>query len=135
MCQNFVAESRRNCFDKKDRVGGRIQTDEVDGYLLDHGFQVLQPEYSEARRAFDYRLLDLKYFNAGAYILFGRDFYEVSDPFSKPNKFLKTLSAPIGSLLDKIRILKLRFIDPEDERLDISFLRSNFWRMKVLVRK
>ena len=61
-------------FDKKDRVGGRIQTDEVDGYLLDHGFQVLQPEYSEARRAFDYRLLDLKYFNAGAYILFGKLF-------------------------------------------------------------
>ena len=125
-------------FDKKDRVGGRIQTDEVDGYLLDHGFQVLQPEYSEARRAFDYRLLDLKYFNAGAYILFGKAFHEVSDPFREPNKLLKTLSAPIGSLLDKIRILKLRFIDPEDERLHnistIKFLEDEGFSSEIISR-
>ncbi|MCL4161816.1 UNVERIFIED_CONTAM: hypothetical protein GTU68_028503, partial [Idotea baltica] len=24
-----------------DRVGGRIKTDSIDGYTLDHGFQVL----------------------------------------------------------------------------------------------
>ena len=26
-------------FESSDRVGGRVQTDEVDGFLLDHGFQ------------------------------------------------------------------------------------------------
>ena len=27
------------------RIGGRIKTDRVDGFLLDHGFQVLQTAY------------------------------------------------------------------------------------------
>jgi len=27
--------------EKSNRIGGRIKTDEVDGFILDHGFQVL----------------------------------------------------------------------------------------------
>ena len=37
-----------------DRVGGRIKTDTKDGYLLDHGFQVLLSEYEEAKRYLDF---------------------------------------------------------------------------------
>jgi phytoene dehydrogenase-like protein len=33
-----------------DRVGGRVRTDEVDGYLLDRGFQVFLTAYPEAQR-------------------------------------------------------------------------------------
>lgn len=33
-----------------DRVGGRIKTDSVNGFLFDHGFQVINPNYSEVRR-------------------------------------------------------------------------------------
>ena len=33
-----------------DGVGGRVRTDEVDGHLLDRGFQVFLPAYPEARR-------------------------------------------------------------------------------------
>ena len=125
-------------FDKNDQVGGRIQTDQVDGFLLDHGFQVLQPAYSEAIRAFDYRSLDLHYFGAGAKILFGKTFHEVSDPFREPLKLLKTLSAPIGSLLDKLRILKLRFVDPKDSRLNnistIKFLEEEGFSPDVIAR-
>ncbi len=110
-------------FERNERVGGRIQTDVIDGFLLDHGFQVFQPAYSEGKRAFDYSSLDLHYFDAGARIRVGKTFYEVSDPFRNPNKILATLRAPIGSLLDKLRILKLRFIDPDDHSLeDISTL-------------
>ena len=29
-------------FDRDEKVGGRVQTDEIDGYRLDRGFQVLQ---------------------------------------------------------------------------------------------
>ena len=32
-----------------DRVGGRIQTDEVDGFRLDRGFQLYNPAYPEGR--------------------------------------------------------------------------------------
>jgi len=33
-----------------DRVGGRVATDNIDGYLCDRGFQVINPNYSEIRR-------------------------------------------------------------------------------------
>jgi phytoene dehydrogenase-like protein len=41
------------------RIGGRIKTDHVDGYQLDHGFQVLQADCPEARKVLDYRALQL----------------------------------------------------------------------------
>tara|TARA_Y100000589_G_scaffold128889_1_gene122703 strand:- start:3047 stop:4183 length:1137 start_codon:yes stop_codon:yes gene_type:complete len=104
-------------FEKNEKIGGRIQTDLIDGFLLDHGFQVFQPAYSEGKRAFDYKSLNLHYFEAGAQIRVGKMFYEVSDPLRNPTKVFATLKAPIGSIADKLRILKLKFIDPDDEAL------------------
>jgi len=45
-----------------DGIGGRVRTDEVDGFLLDRGFQVLLTAYPEARNILDYSRLDLKSF-------------------------------------------------------------------------
>ena len=46
-----------------DRIGGRIKTDEINGFRLDHGFQVLLTAYPEARRWLDYTKLNLKAFS------------------------------------------------------------------------
>ena len=32
-----------------DRVGGRVRTDEVDGFLLDRGFQIFLTSYPECQ--------------------------------------------------------------------------------------
>ena len=48
-----------------DQVGGRIRTDRVDGFLLDHGFQLLNPAYPAVRRWVDVDALDLQPFGAG----------------------------------------------------------------------
>ena len=48
-----------------DRVGGRIATDEIDGHLIDRGFQLLNPSYPQASRALDLAALDLRSFVAG----------------------------------------------------------------------
>ena len=42
-------------FDKADAVGGRVRTDDVNGFRLDRGFQVLLTAYPEAKRFLDYR--------------------------------------------------------------------------------
>jgi phytoene dehydrogenase-like protein len=47
-------------------VGGRLRTDETDGFHLDRGFQVLLTAYPEARRVLDYERLGLRPFYAGA---------------------------------------------------------------------
>ncbi len=48
-----------------DGVGGRVRTDEVDGFLLDRGFQIFLTSYKEAQAVLDYSALDLKPFYAG----------------------------------------------------------------------
>jgi len=51
-----------------DGVGGRVRTDEVDGFLLDRGFQVFIESYPEVRKQLDYDALDLKQFWPGALV-------------------------------------------------------------------
>lgn len=45
-----------------DAVGGRVRTDRVDGFLVDWGFQVLNPAYPMIRAVVDVEALDLQPF-------------------------------------------------------------------------
>jgi len=90
-----------------DRIGGRVKTDELDGFLLNHGFQVLQTAYPEARRQLDYQRLDLKPFAPGAIIRVAGKFMRVSDPRRRPQDMWSTLTAPIGTFSDRLRMIRM----------------------------
>ncbi|MEM1123990.1 MAG: FAD/NAD(P)-binding protein, partial [Bacteroidota bacterium] len=53
-----------------DRIGGRIKTDVVSGFRLDHGFQVLLTAYPETQHWLDYDQLNLQTFSPGALLLY-----------------------------------------------------------------
>jgi phytoene dehydrogenase-like protein len=89
------------------RIGGRVKTDEVDGFLLDHGFQVLQTAYPEARRILDYDRLELKAFAPGAIIRAENRFHVIADPRRRPRYLWSSATAPIGTLADRLRMIKL----------------------------
>ncbi len=91
-----------------NRIGGRIKTDRVDGFLLDHGFQVLLAAYPEAQHVLDYDALNLCSFYPGALIRYKNRFYRFADPWRHPLDGLRGIFAPIGSFTDKLRIGKLR---------------------------
>lgn len=91
-----------------DGVGGRVRTDHVDGFLLDRGFQVLLTAYPEAHRQLDMRSLDLRPFDAGALVWRNGRGNVVADPFRMPTSLASTALAPIGSVVDKMRIVRLR---------------------------
>jgi hypothetical protein len=95
-------------FDKEPQVGGRILSSHEDGYILDHGFQVLLPNYPEAKKAFNYKELQLMNFTPGALIRVGSFFYKFSDPLRQPQDIMATMLTPIGNLKDKLLILKLK---------------------------
>jgi phytoene dehydrogenase-like protein len=91
-----------------DRVGGRVGTDEVDGFLIDRGFQVYLTAYPEGRRFLDLAGLDLRCFHPGADVWRDGRFHRVGDPFRRPADAWATLRAPIGSVADKLRVARLR---------------------------
>jgi phytoene dehydrogenase-like protein len=90
-----------------DRVGGRVKTDVVNGYPLDHGFQVLLTEYPEAKHYLDYDKLDLVRFSPGSVIYQKGKSLKIGDPMRKKTFLWSTIAANIGSLSDKMKILKL----------------------------
>lgn len=94
--------------ESSDGVGGRVRTDEVDGYLLDRGFQILLTAYPVAQRVFDYDALDLRRFDAGSLVQLNSGRVLVGDPLRRPGDLLPTVQAPIGSVLDKVRLLQWR---------------------------
>ncbi len=89
-------------------VGGRVRTDQREGYLLDRGFQVLQTWYPEAQRFLDYERLDLRAFYPGALVRMPGELKRVSDVWRRPARLLEMLFSPIGTLADKVRLLGLR---------------------------
>ena len=91
-----------------DGIGGRVRTDEVDGFLLDRGFQVLLTAYPEAQRVLDYDALDLRSFYDGALVRFDGGFHRVADPLREPLAAPQTAFSPVGTFADKLRVLKLR---------------------------
>ncbi|MBK6264420.1 FAD-dependent oxidoreductase [Marivirga sp. S37H4] len=89
-----------------DRVGGRVKTDVVSGFLLDHGFQVLLTAYPEAKRYLDFDQLQLNYFDPGALIFMEGQSFRFSDPLRQPTRAIEMLLSPIGTFSDKIKIFK-----------------------------
>lgn len=92
-----------------DRVGGRVRTDLVDGFQLDHGFQVLLTAYPACREWLDYPSLRLREFEPGAMIRHRGRFYCLGDPWRSPKRMIQTALAPIGNLRDKWKIGRLRW--------------------------
>ncbi len=104
-----------------DRAGGRIKTDKLDGYILDHGFQIFLPTYPEAKAIMDYGKLDLQFFDPGALVLMENGLKtKVKDPLRDPSSLFSTLTSPIGSFSDKFKMLSLKSI-AKSSSSDISF--------------
>lgn len=94
-------------YDQNDRVGGRIQTDYIDGYRLDKGFQILLPNYPAVKKYLDLDLLNLRYFSAGA-MVFKKDFIgKIGNPSLDLELLVPTLLSKLANFSDKFKIFKL----------------------------
>ncbi|MGB1723367.1 MAG: FAD-dependent oxidoreductase [Ilumatobacteraceae bacterium] len=95
-----------------DGVGGRVRTDQVDGFLLDRGFQVMLTAYPELHRQFDVEALDLRSFDPGALVMHRGRPNVVADPFRAPRDLGSTLAAGtlrrLGTPLDLLALARLR---------------------------
>jgi phytoene dehydrogenase-like protein len=94
-------------FEASDGVGGRVRTDERDGFLLDRGFQVYFTSYPVSKRHLDHGALDFRVFDPGAIVHRGRERSVLSDPLRDPKALVPTLLSADATLGDKLRTPKV----------------------------
>ena len=92
--------------EKQSHIGGKIRTDKVNGYMLDHGFQVLLPHYPAAKRCFDYDSLELCYFDRAATLVTDTDTWCMSSPFHHPIKTAQNFGKVCGFYRDIFKMSK-----------------------------
>ena len=109
-CARHLADSGTSfqIIEAADGIGGRVRTDRHDGFLLDRGFQVLLTAYPEAQRTLDYHALDLKKFTPGSFCWYAGRMNKLIDPWRTPGGWGDAFKSDFGSLMDKLRILRLR---------------------------
>ena len=114
-------------------VGGRVKSDIIKGYTLDHGFQVLLTSYPAAKQYLNYDALDLQELLPGATIFKNGKQQTIGDPLRSLSLLIPTLFSSIGLISDKIKILKLNTvlkkkklstIFKEDEKTTLQYLKN-----------
>jgi phytoene dehydrogenase-like protein len=89
--------------ESSDRPGGRVTSDEIDGFICDRGFQLLNANYPEIRKL---RLIDeIDFVSASSVIEVARNDkrIKIGDPRSA---FFSVFNSETGSILEKVRLLK-----------------------------
>ena len=99
-------------FDKESEIGGRMRTSEVNGFLLDHGFHVLQTAYPETSKQIDYKLLGCKPFKPGARVASVKNgkirMKLMADPWRDPIRGVLSSLNGFLSIKDLLRFALLR---------------------------
>ncbi|WDZ84717.1 NAD(P)/FAD-dependent oxidoreductase [Micromonospora cathayae] len=90
-----------------DRIGGRVATDEVDGYRLDRGFQVLNTAYPKLGTLLDPDTLNLGWFTSGVLVRRGGELVRLVHPVREPAGTPGTALAGIGTFTDRLRFALL----------------------------
>ncbi|MEQ1724249.1 MAG: FAD-dependent oxidoreductase, partial [Pseudobdellovibrio sp.] len=130
--------------EKSDEVGGRIRTSKTnEGFLLDHGFQVLLTSYPELNFCLNLKKLELQYFNSGALIYTPQKTRLLANPFLHPCHLLNETLSNFVSLKDKALVVKLvlslhtNAFEKQKPESALSFLKTfgfseefieSFWR-------
>lgn len=102
-----AAGSSVRVLEASEGVGGRARSDEVEGFRLDRGFQVLLDAYPQARGQLDLAALDLRAYEPGAVVWNGRRLVRIADPRRRPGSIVSTLRARVATPRDQVALLRL----------------------------
>jgi phytoene dehydrogenase-like protein len=100
--------------DAQNHVGGRINSEQVKGFTLDVGFQVLQTNYPEVQRSLDLYSLDLAAFESGAYLWNNDSWLAFVNPLKQPGSLFGALASGIMTVKDAYLLARLWFITQAD---------------------
>lgn len=89
-----------------ESVGGRVSTDRIDGFTIDHGFQVLNTAYPALRAAGVLDRLDLRPLPRGVRIRRGGSLADVPHPLSSPTAGVRAATSRAASAAGKLALAR-----------------------------
>ncbi len=92
--------------ERADHVGGRIRTDDIDGFRCDAGFQLLNPAYPQVKRLVDVAALGMQQFAAGVRVDLGERWVVLADPRRAPRLLPATLRSGLVDLRDIVGLMR-----------------------------
>lgn len=92
--------------ERADEVGGRVRSEDVDGFVVDRGFQVINPAYPALRRAIDLRRLDLRPFTAGLTVRDDAGLRRLGHPARAPRHLPGALAALVRNPGEALALLR-----------------------------
>jgi uncharacterized protein with NAD-binding domain and iron-sulfur cluster len=98
--------------DANSRAGGRVQSDIIDGFTCDHGFQLINARYPELSRLNILKELDFRFSEKVVNILFEGEVHKLGDP---RKYLLSAFNSETGSILEKAALLKALTVRPAIE--------------------
>jgi phytoene dehydrogenase-like protein len=92
--------------ESSDRPGGRVTSDDIDGFVCDRGFQLINANYPEVKRLGIIK--DVDFTSASSMIEVARNDGRISigDPRSA---FFSVFNSETGSIIEKFRLVKYLF--------------------------
>lgn len=90
----------------ENAVGGRVQTDHIDGFLCDRGFQLLNPAYPAVRDWIDIPALELQKFGVGVVVRTGDTTTTLAHPLRHPRYALATLRSDLTPMSDLLALAR-----------------------------
>lgn len=93
--------------DGADHVGGRLWSRTVEGFVIDEGFQLINPSYPELIATGVLSSFDLRRFASVVRFDDGTRTHEIGDPRGDPRRVLRSLRHPDLSVRDALRFARL----------------------------
>ena len=85
------------------RAGGRVQTDVIDGFNCDRGFQLINAKYPELVALNFLAKVDFRFADRAINVAIDEEVHRLGDPFKYP---LTAFDSATGSLLEKLSLVK-----------------------------
>jgi protoporphyrinogen oxidase len=104
-----------------DRVGGRVASDSIDGFILDRGFQLVNLNYPEIKRWGIAPELDFRTAPRSVRISFDASHVLLGDPRNSPFSIFNSASGPLAAKVNFLRYLATK--PRSDESVEAHLLR------------
>jgi len=118
--------------ESSNRIGGRVGTDYVDGFTLDHGFQVINPAYSELIRTGVVEQLKLMPLPKGIEVYDSGRLLLLGDPRAGWQYLAGAISGSSGTVGEKLNFLRFMAGGDKEGNLGVAMEKSGSFYQKIM---